>query len=105
VSSPSRWAQGVSGRCPRLRTGACRTKDRCLGCKGEKPWHLSPVAGRANGRTAEENPTADDDATRRRERVWRMETVEEAGNHEAPKTSFLHQVDFFKGAPGNRSRL
>ena len=37
----------------------------------------------------EEDPTADDDATRRRERVWRMETVEETGNHEAPKTSFL----------------
>jgi hypothetical protein len=52
----------------------------------------------------EENPTADDDATLRRERVWRMETVEEAGNHEAPKTSFLHQVDFFKGALGNQSR-
>ena len=62
------------------------------------------MAGCANGRPAKEDPTTDDDATRRRERVWWMETVEEAGKYEAPKTSFLHQVDFFKGAPGNRSR-
>jgi hypothetical protein len=56
--------------------GPCRTKDRCLGCKGEKPWHLRPGSRPRERPSREENPTANDDATPRRKRVWWMEAVE-----------------------------
>jgi hypothetical protein len=52
VRSPSRWAQGAPGLRASRKRIPCHTKGRCLGCKGEKPWHLPPEGVRANGRSA-----------------------------------------------------
>jgi hypothetical protein len=82
--SPSRWAQGVCGRWIRLershaarRAGltAARAKNPGISLRTSAPRERPPREGK---------PTSDEDATRRRKRVWGTGTVEEAGKGEAP---------------------
>jgi hypothetical protein len=67
-----------------LRAEPCRAKGRPHGCEGEKPWHPSPDKRPRERPPREGKPTANEDATRRRKRVWGTETVEEAGKSEGP---------------------
>lgn len=60
---------------PRKRAPS-RAKGRRLGCKGEKPWHLSSDPGRANGRPGTRSRRRTMTPHQRRKRVWRMETAE-----------------------------
>jgi hypothetical protein len=82
VCSPSRWAQGVCGR--RIaQANPCRTWGWYPGCEGEKPWHPSPEKRPRERPPREGKPTANEDATPRRKRVWGTGTVEETVTGEA----------------------